>query len=235
MSYQNVVPLEQRKFIREFWNDEDFNKEMRELVDIEMKSLEKGDVDGVQPKLLVICSKDGKPNGELERAIVVIAGGEEFNDSDTKYKIFQGLGAKFADEGFNVLCVYQITEAWVSQRTEKDMEGKFVPPSQDPNRGEAIIVAGMTIDGRTNMSSVLFKRIGDGDKKVIFPMSPNYIDYDEKGGNTLESYLMEQFFIFYIKAMAFKSLKKMGIKPEDFMKVAEVLRNKEQDGKKVVN
>ncbi len=219
MRYMNkqAMPDEAREGMRKMWSDEDFNKELRELVDMEVKGIDEGKADGVTPKMVVVCSKDGKIGGELERAIVVMMVNDEFNDHDKRMQIFGGLGAKFADEGFNVLSIYQISEAWMSTQVAKDAKGEYLPPSQDPNRTECIIIAGMTIDGRNNMASVPFQRVGVNDKKVIFAKSPVYMDFKDDKSET-EAYLLQSFFQKYLEVTMMKLLKKKGIDPLELMK-----------------
>lgn len=208
MKGSSMKDLQQaRDGMRLYLNDADFNAELRNLSDHENTLLTEHPSDSVQPKILAILSKDGKPGGELEKAIVMLVN-PNFDDADEKFKIFKGVGAMFAEKKMNLVAVYQVCEAWVSQQ-EKSKDGKFMRPSEDPNRTEAIIIAGMTIDGRTNMATLPFERVTKD--KVIFTKSTQYIDYNEADKNSqLESNLLAEVFKGYLMGMATMIAKKGG-------------------------
>lgn len=211
-----VISQEATDGMRLYLSDDDFNAELDKLVENEMDYLLKNPTDGVMPKIFTIMSKDGKPNGELERAVVMMVN-PDFEDQDKKFEIFQAMGYKFAEDNHNIIAVFQISEAWVSQQ-EKNESGEFMRPSEDPNRAEAIIVAGLTIDGRSNFSAIPFEKVTE--KKVIFTKTPQVFKYDPDAKNPeFQNNLLGEFFKGYLKGMALKMLAKgLGVTPEEALR-----------------
>jgi hypothetical protein len=208
MKGSSMKDLQQaRDGMRLYLNDADFNEELRSLSKNENEFLTQHPSDSITPKILAILSKDGKPGGTLEKAIVMLVN-PNFDNPDEKFKIFKSIGAMFAEKKMNLVAVYQVCEAWVSQQEKKE-DGSFMRPSEDPNKMEAIIIAGMTVDGRTNMATVPFQRVTKD--KVIFTKSTQYIDYNEADkGHQLESNLLAEVFKGYLMGMAVMIAKKGG-------------------------
>lgn len=212
----NTISKQTTDGMRQYLSDDDFNAELDKLVKQEMDYLLENPTDGVIPKIFTIMSKDGKPNGELERAIVMMVN-PDFEDSQKKFDTFQAMGYKFAEDNRNVIAVFQISEAWVSQQ-EKNESGEFMRPSEDPNRAEAIIVAGLTVDGRSNFSATSFEKVTD--KKVIFTKTPQVFKYDPDAKNQeFQNNLLGEFFKGYLKGMAPKVMsKELGLTTEELLR-----------------
>lgn len=212
----NTISREATEGMRLYLSDEDFNLELDKLIKQEQTYLDEHPTDGVMPKLFAIMSKDGKPGGELERAIVMMVN-PDFEDTDKKWETFRAMGFKFAEENHNVIAIYQCTEAWVSQQEKKE-DGSFQRPSEDPNRMEAIILAGLTVDGRSNLATIPFERVTKD--KIIFTKTAQVFKYDEKAEDQqFQNNLLGEFFKGYLKGMALKVIsKKMGISMEEALR-----------------
>lgn len=65
-----------------------------------------------------------------------------FNEAEEKHKALFTVGTKFYDEQKIVIGVVLSSEAWVSRQDKKDYEREPVMPRDDPNKTEAVIVAG---------------------------------------------------------------------------------------------
>ena len=89
--------------------------------------------------------------------------------------------------------VYMISEAWYSTDYGKG-KGKFLAPSEDPNRKEAIVSGGLSRDGANAFSMFELKRSFDmenGKVKVSFEPLDEMKSGDKKGG--MESPLLAHF------------------------------------------
>ncbi len=175
-----------------------FNERLHTHHEIERKGFLAKPEEQRIPKLVVIVQKV-KEDKTTEEEVIICAFGGGFEDTDSKYKVMMGLGAKIAEQNIKFpLLVFLQSEAWVSipkQTQEQVKNGDYIQPSKDPNRTEAIITAGMTIDGRTNfaMSTIIPKT-----EKARFLSEPNYMDY-KVGAKGIESHsdLLKQFWLGY--------------------------------------
>lgn len=93
-------------------------------------------------------------DGEYEMSIMVTPG---FEDGDQKSKIMIAMGVEAAKSDSFLAAVYLVTGAWMSRQISGE-EKPDVQPSEDPNRAEVVVVAGITIDSRQNWATILVER-----------------------------------------------------------------------------
>lgn len=90
-------------------------------------------------------------------------------DMDQRHKALEAFGYKVGSEGVLVWAVYFVAEAWTSHNVhrpemgEVGKKGKYEMPADDPERGEVIVVMGMTIDSRCNVAQVNVTRNKKGE------------------------------------------------------------------------
>lgn len=104
--------------------------------------------------------------------------------TNDKAFMMKGLGVKVHEEMNKIdidhrpqlMYVILQSEAWVSmKKTEKEVTENFVQPSKYPDRQEAIVSTGVTLDGRTNMAMTVFKRNKPkGDVTIVQEQSMMY-------------------------------------------------------------
>lgn len=134
--------------------------------------------------------KDGMP-GDVEGALIFI--NADFNETDEKQKIMEQVGAQCLAKRWILVCAFMSSEAWMSTRniTEPNLE---VRPRDDPNRKEAIVIAGRTLMGECKRGCLI--PIGrDTENKFI------------KGGDVMvtdkiDTFLLDHIFIGFQKAVS---------------------------------
>ena len=76
-----------------------------------------------------------------------------WSSSEEKDLMMMGMGMQAAEIAAPLAAVYLVTEAWMTQRPEA--EGlPNVPPSEDPERMEVVIISGSTLDMRQNQAII---------------------------------------------------------------------------------
>jgi len=177
-------------------DDEEFNALLRE----EFETVSKG-FDGARESFMPQIHIQGMKgeDGKRKHTLIMIAG--ELN-TENKPKMMMGMGAKFAEDGAHLpAIVFMSNEAWTSKPSTD--EKNPLAPSKDPNREEAIVIAGMTFDGRVNMAVASIKR---SKKNAIILTKEYYIDY-EHDKNDMQNNLLAYFMQGYAMGMATGSKK----------------------------
>jgi hypothetical protein len=110
--------------------------------------------EGADPMLLVIAVKnvDGIINHNqkpvYQRLLVPIIT-DDYNKFEDRAGFIRFAGQKIAEQKIQSVMVFLSSEAWMS--CYKNSNHPIVMPSQDPERMEAFILAGMSIDKRMTM------------------------------------------------------------------------------------
>lgn len=189
-----------QKTSSKYISTEEFNTLLKDTTEAEIEHL-KG-FDSVQVKLLVYSRKTTKSKLKLEVAQIVA--GDQWNEYQNRLKIMQMAGVKSAESGKNVVGVFLVSEAWVAKEDENtDESEKSKAPSERKDKQEVLMIAGRTIDGRSNMSMAEVKT------RLATSMSfhePEYIEYNEKVNYALDNDLLNIFFKGYIVKTAINSL-----------------------------
>lgn len=103
----------------------------------------------------------------------------EFNTHDGKRKLFEAIATDHFNNRHFPVATFLVSEAWVSSVKLKDMPKDFVPtpPSDDPNRTEAIMIMGMAYPLQKNyMATIRIMRNADG---IIGQVGEPVIAYDK--------------------------------------------------------
>ena len=167
----------------------EFNANLDDFARNEDRILKDNDGKGFLIKLLVVFKT--KDSSKKHLAVVGVGGDIDWGNSTVRRISMFGLGDKFQQDGEYPLAAYLVSEAWVST-ARKDVDVKDIIPSEDPNRTEAMIIAGLTIDGRSNLLSRTFTRINE---KIVFDESPPFLNkYSKKEDKLARNMLVEQFF-----------------------------------------
>jgi hypothetical protein len=103
------------------------------------------------PTLLVYTLREGIRDFGV--SIVVMPNFE----MDKRHEILDHMGTMFGADKQLVVAIYFVTEAWISSAAE-DGKRKYALPEQDPERREAISVAGLAYDNRAAMAQVAVTR-----------------------------------------------------------------------------
>lgn len=133
---------------------------------------------GFNPTLFIVDGKKGM--------LGVISGGDFPNNSDEKRKLFEAIGADYAERMPGAECFFLMTEAWAS--AARNGSEPVMPPSQDPNRIEIFMISAKRTDGADKFYTQAYKHGKNGkieflDRKEIIEMnSKGWIDNRKKGG-----------------------------------------------------
>lgn len=153
---------------------------------------EPGD-DGVTPHLLVLHRQ---PDMEMAYDFYVMP--DAFGETDTKYNTLEAIGSILGEEHKAVVAIFLVSEAWLSTCTTDEVEKHpYRKAGDDPNRQEAAIVAGRTLDNRHSMSMSILNRDGDGNIRTV---GATETDYDLMRTGKLRSDLLDTFYLAYMKA-----------------------------------
>lgn len=164
----------------------------------------------LSPMLTVFYRKliGGGMMSDIEMSLYVIGG--DFIDDDRKEVAMRTCGQTVNEQKLFPLAVFMSSEAWLSKAN-----GKHGPPSQDPEREEAIVVAGRNISGDHRLLSVM--SISRDSEGVISSV-------DGFGNDTkpLGTQLLDKFFHGYFS-------KAMGVAPVKGMTVQEIFKSSDGD------
>jgi len=175
---------------------QEFNDGLVTHHEIERKQFLSNPMEERMPKLIIVIRK--KHEGKLSDEVIIFAIVDSFRDEKTKYETMFKIGQEVANKGYKFpVVVYLHSEAWMSFVTdrEKFKNGDFIMPRDDPNHAEVLITTGMTIDGRTNVSSS--EIITSQNKKARFLLEPSYTKYQTDSKNNNTSDLMKRFWVGY--------------------------------------
>lgn len=186
--WEDIPKSEGAKVIQEAFTDKEFNEILEHNLKVEQGFMER-EGEEIMPKIFLVMNRhvDGKR---------VIALGLIPEMGEDRFNMFFGIGKKFGAGKEQIVAALFASTAWMGPPSEL-MPGdkEYVRPSEHPNRQEALVIGGMTIDGRSNMGTASYKKIGDSymfGSPVIMKYTKNH-----KDGQT-ESDLLKSFFEGYL-------------------------------------
>jgi hypothetical protein len=155
-----VVPKEPRVFRRlrehaQEWLPEDqFNQELEKVIDGVVSDL-KVPQQVYWPRVIVVGRE--RSTMEAARHVIVIHGG--WPTDELEVALLQRAGGDAWRQGLLPTAVFLVAEAWVSSNAHyRYGSRKGLRPLDDPERREAITIAGRTIDGRMNAAVAFIER-----------------------------------------------------------------------------
>ena len=171
---------------RTYLSDKTFN----DLMDSQLRVVNGmiRDFKAIVPMLYVVC---GPPDASCCKTVVI--GLSEFTDMN-KHSVIRSCGSMsvrndgpFKDHMSPLLAIL-ISEAWYSTGTVG--VDKPVRPSDDPNRKEAVIVSGLSFDGRGTLVTIPVTRSSNG---YMVPAEPIRTDVNKKNGEG--NFLLREFWV----------------------------------------
>jgi hypothetical protein len=166
-----------REIGRSFISDLEFNNRLHEIKDFEYKSFDKT----IIPHLYLY---NYLQEGQTEREMMMVALNPE--DMEHRREMLYSLGGTMRQQGLQPVAAFLVVEAWLSQQSE-------VLPSKAPDRREAIVISGCTMDYRYSMVHIPLKRYGD----IVELGCP--ITSPFEGENTVQMMLLDLFFKGYLE------------------------------------
>ncbi len=168
---------------RHFISDGEFN---RMLLDILAWASEY--IEGKETADLLVLAVHALADGDHELNVLIPPefGGERARE------IMITIGAKAAESDDPLVAAFLVTEAWMTTRPA-DADAPELPPSEDPERLEALVICGSTIDQRQNQVVVRIERCG-GLMQAGEVMSVPFIN---DGADQLQNRLLMQFWRSY--------------------------------------
>ena len=105
----------------------------------------------IETPMVIITTRDKHGKNE-EVTIAMLAVQEAWNETEVKNNIMRELATKIYEQAKVPIIIHLISEAWISRRKKND-KSPIGMPRDDPNREEAIIVATLTLDGKSRLST----------------------------------------------------------------------------------
>lgn len=195
MSIQDTLNRQFREVARKIIPDNEFNTQLRELMNSQLKYAMKPEVNGFMPEIHVFGIIKNETGKRKHGQFLIL--NENFNDK--KYEIIHAMGKDFAgmNNTFPPCMLFMVSEAWVASYESKDeqaiKDGTFIRPANRPDKKEVLVVAGLTVDGRSNMAIAEIIRNPNGKLTGLINTSytADYVNDDKKDGknNLLEEFL----------------------------------------------
>lgn len=158
--------------ILEVFSDKDFDEIFDDTLKASIKSFDGLEgKSGFQPRLYIAYTE--KDDGKVLGDVVLFASFDE-----NRFKIMEELGKTYAKQNKYVWAVFLSSEIWW-KRYNTSTPDKL--PSESPDRQEALMVAGQTIDKRMKMSLMQIKN-----RMIGSPISPEH--YKEMKSDILDSF-----------------------------------------------
>lgn len=133
---------------------EEYEAALRDTVQMVCEILGDGEEDGYIPVLItheLILDKNEQMHNTVNIHMLVDL------EMDERYERLRQIGEIIGGEKRIVRMAFFCSEAWVS--TEDDPERrKYSRPSEDPQRQECVLAAGLTVDGRAAIGMVYISR-----------------------------------------------------------------------------
>ena len=172
--------LDVRKIGRALMSDGDFNRLLMNALAWASEYMA-GEAE-FRPHVLAFYRR---PAGSHSLTVLMTPG---WTDPESKDLLMTGMGRAAAESEEPLAAVFLVTEAWMTQRAEA--EGlPDVPPSEDPERVEVVIVSGSTLDMRQNQAIIHIKR-QEGLMAAGEVLSAPFID---DGRDEFQNWLLMQF------------------------------------------
>lgn len=173
---------------RQLISDSEFNELLHEGITTDQKYFETNNVDSFIPQMKIYGIKDNK--GKREVSLVQLV---NFNKED-KIDMIRTVGEEYYKNKHVAVVIFLTTEAWVSGSIDEKGKPVYQQPSDDPKKQEALITAGLTIDGRSNMSTTKLNRLGKDN--VIALGDSIFNDYGSE--SEIEPFLLRNFYLGYL-------------------------------------
>lgn len=132
---------------------------------------------------LMICTLNDDGGWNIDLCVF-----EEFNEN--RYDLLGGLGVKYGQDQKPVVAAYLVSEVWVSVQDPEERAAhpdNCVAPSEDPDRKEAVMVCGMSLDLDAKMMVAIIER--DEEKATL--------QLEDGQASLVESPLLKQFFRYF--------------------------------------
>lgn len=138
------------------------------------------------PSLMICTLNDNEDGWNIDLAVF-----EEFDEN--RYDLLGGLGVKYGQDQKPVVAAYLVSEVWVSVQDPRERAAhpdNCIAPSEDPDRKEAVIVCGMTLDLHTKMMVAIIER----------EQGKATLQLEDRQASLVESPLLKQFFRYFAMA-----------------------------------
>ena len=193
-------PMKGSKLALGVMSTREFNSLLVKFLNKEKKlfkeEVEAGDHNGVFPKVILALIREPKKKERPVQVCLLGNAQDIFSDSGMKKRAFGAMGIKMAKENLKIAAAYLVSEVWVGSADERDAKGNILRPSEQKNKSEAVMVSGMTIDGRVNMATCVIGKVGK-DKTIPMLGEENIIKYNKKEGVDMQSYILQTFYDTY--------------------------------------
>lgn len=151
-------------------NRQSFNRYLENNFQAAKETLEKNPADPLAPWLAIATVKEDEDfesgNWDLHQV--------KFHHFDERrYALVQALGIDYGLQRKKIAAVYLVSEAWVSLVETKAYEAhpeNRIPPSEDPDRQEAVLSIGMDIGAYVGLIQALIDRDENGHVHLQDPM-----------------------------------------------------------------
>lgn len=137
-------------------SDVEFNDALRSHTESAYNFLKRNRQDDFIPELVLYESKRNE-QGQIQREMTVMLLADFSEYIDRRYEMMEAIGLKMGEQGKLVTMLFFQSEVWISDQANTP-QAQRLKASEQPNRREAIIVAGLTADGRKNIGVVHYKR-----------------------------------------------------------------------------
>lgn len=169
------------------------DKTLAEFIDGEVDRLKALAKASKTKDLMPVLIAVNRPELKEEAFDLIIMGMADLPLDDEKHKLFEAMGMKLGKEGKHIVAAVFSSEVWV-KHFKKASDQKIAIRKYD-DKGEALLVAAATIDGRAFTKILEMKRDDDG----------NITELTDKGNmEKTENYLLDRFFYGYAKGYLLK-------------------------------
>jgi hypothetical protein len=149
-------------------NPELFERTLTACFEMARTEIEEQPLGQLAPKLMLAVQDEEDGGWQFHLAVF-----EEFGQD--RYQMVKALGIDFGLKQKQVVAAYLMTEGWISIQTLEEREAHVenrIPPSEDPDRKEGLIVVGMTLDGHVVTISAKIDRDRQGQAILGEPERP---------------------------------------------------------------
>jgi hypothetical protein len=180
--------------------DEEFDQELKKFFERDVESYEAPEDMNEPSQMQKVLALGMKEKEDRPLYYIAIHSGPEWDDDDTKHKAMQGLGVKLYEDKFKPVVMFHASDVWVSKQSSEE-RASGLRPKDDPNHEDAILMCGMTLDGRTNMAIAMVK-----EGKLQAPQF--HFLKDKKEGDQFEDFILRSIYRGYATATITNILKK---------------------------
>jgi hypothetical protein len=168
-----------RQIVRTVLPDEKFN----EIPNNIEAFLRKDDIgEAVMSCLHVYFRESGDtPQDRLKVALLGLVMPETSDGAlpyEARHKMFFEMGKMCFEKGFDVISIFFVSEVWTSENPE------VAKPSEDPEKKECVMIAGLSADGRNNAKCIEINRISENEMRLGL----TFVDKPFEEGNQDKTY-----------------------------------------------